>query len=131
MLPLIFFMKNKGFTLTEIIITIVILGFMASLALPRYFIQQESVKVSEGVSLAGLYFDAQQRYFLDHSAYTANCALLDIAVTPKFFNAPTCAASGSIVSIQRTGGAYTITVSSAGVYACAACTANQRQYLPK
>ena len=37
-------MRNKAFTLTEAIVVIVILGVMASLAIPRYGITMESFR---------------------------------------------------------------------------------------
>lgn len=78
-------MKTDGFTLIEIIIVIVILGMMATLALPRYFAQQETAIFSEGVSAAQMYYSAQQRYFLDKGVFSSDCDQLDLTLAPTNF----------------------------------------------
>ena len=46
-------MNKKGFTLIEIIIVIVILGILATLALPRITGQMESAKAAEAMNIFG------------------------------------------------------------------------------
>lgn len=107
----------------ELIIVIVILGVVATLAIPRMSGTTEQARLSEGISAIESFHAAQMRYALEHSgAYTNNCTLLDIDITPKNFGAPVCAASGS-VSMTRNGGAYTVTETIAGVFSCSgSCT---------
>jgi type IV pilus assembly protein PilE len=124
-----------GFTLIEIIMVIIILGVLASWAVPRITQSQEVARLSEAVQILKSYRGAEERWLLDHGAYTADCTDLDVAATPSNFDVPTCAANG-VVSIQRTGGAYTVTATppvTAGqkdTYNCAACSAFLNRYLP-
>jgi general secretion pathway protein G len=125
-------MRTKyGFTLIEVVIVIIIMGLMASFAIPRLTQSREAARLSEGVQILKTYRSAQDRWNLDHAAFTNDCNDLDVTLTPTNFNAPTCVNDGS-VSIQRTGGAYTITATAANVYSCAGagCTAYLNRYLP-
>ncbi|MFL0790930.1 MAG: type IV pilin protein, partial [Prochlorococcus sp.] len=42
--------KTKGFTLTEVLITIVIVGILSAVALPNYFRQVQRTRQSEAAS---------------------------------------------------------------------------------
>jgi prepilin-type N-terminal cleavage/methylation domain-containing protein len=120
---------KSGFTIVELIIAVVIMGLIASIAIPRLNQSREAARLGEGVQLLRALRAAEDRWNLDHGAYTNDCNDLDITVAPTNFNAPTCANNGS-VSIQRTGGAYTLTATAANVYSCAGCTAYLTRYLP-
>ena len=120
---------RHGFTLVELIVTIIIMGLLASIAIPRISQSKEAARLSEGVQILKSFRLAQERWNLDHGAFTNDCTDLDVTFTPTGFNQPTCAADGS-VSIARTGGAYSITVSAANVYSCAACSGYLKHYLP-
>ena len=123
-------MRTKyGFTLIELVVVMVLMVLLASFAVPRLTQSREAVRLSEGVQVLKTYRGAQERWRLDRGVYTADCTDLDVTLTPTNFNAPTCAADGS-VSIQRTGGAYTVTASATEVYTCGACTIYLQRYLP-
>ncbi len=122
----IFFRKylNKAFTMVEVIIVIVILGVIASLAIPRFMGQNEKAICGEAVGLLSTLRGAQARYFLERGAYAGgDCSVLDVDLTARNFNLPpTCTAGTGAVSLTRTGGAYTVTFSIAGVFTCPLCT---------
>jgi prepilin-type N-terminal cleavage/methylation domain-containing protein len=121
---------KRGFTILEIVITIIIIGALATLSFPRLLETREVARLGEGVHALQVFHAAQLRYNLDHSPNYANdCDLLDVTLAPANFNPPTCAATGS-VSIQRTGGAYTLTVNLANAYSCAGCSVYLNRYLP-
>lgn len=63
--------KNKGFTLIEMIVVIVIIGVLAAIAYPSYFKYVEDGRITEGKSL--LMNDAQfmQSWYLDKGKYTS------------------------------------------------------------
>jgi type II secretory pathway pseudopilin PulG len=113
------------------VVVILIMGLLASIAIPRLTQSREAARLSEGVQALKTLRSAQERWKLDHGTYTAtaDCTDLDVTVNPTNFGAPTCGADGS-VSITRTGGAYTVTASAAEVYTCAACSAYLNRYLP-
>jgi prepilin-type N-terminal cleavage/methylation domain-containing protein len=116
-------MNNKSaFTLLEIVITVVILSFLISMALPRYLITLEKTKTAEAMNILTALKDAQILYKYENGAYTATPGDLDVTIpTPANFNDPTVAAD-PIASIQRKTGApydYTLTIDANGAIKCA------------
>ena len=108
----------------ELIIVMVILGVIATLAIPRMTGSREQAVASEAFSASETLHSAQKRYELEHGTgvFTNNCALLDVDIAPRNFGAPACTAVGS-VSMSRNGGAYTITKNIAGTFSCSGtCT---------
>jgi type IV pilus assembly protein PilE len=62
--------KNKsGFTLLEIIIVIIIVGVLASLALPRFFRTVEYSRGTEALTNLSAIRQATERYYLQRSTY--------------------------------------------------------------
>src|SRR3990167_6504303 len=56
--------KNKGFTLLEIIIVVIIVGVLASLALPRVFSNVEFSRSTEAMAAVGAIRSAMERCLL-------------------------------------------------------------------
>ena len=123
--PLFLNMK-KAFTLSEVIIVVIILGIIATLAIPRMTGMREQATAAEAFSALETLHAAEKRYELEHGTgvFTNNCALLDVDMAPKNFAAPVCAATGN-VSMTRTGGTYTITksIGTPSVFSCAGACA--------
>jgi type IV pilus assembly protein PilA len=117
---------KKAFTLIEIIIVIVILGVVATLAIPRMTGTTEQATLSEAVSALESLHAAEKRYELEHPGTYAACAALDVDIVPKNFSAPVCSAASGDVSMTRNGLGYTVTKSIAGVFSCPACPASLR-----
>jgi len=117
----------------EIIIVIVILGVLATLAIPKLLGPREQAIFSEGTSALHAMHGAQLRRALERSgAYSAqaDCSDLDVTVTPKNFSAPACTAAGA-VSVTRPGASgYTLSVDAAGTFTCPACPAHLKVYCP-
>jgi prepilin-type N-terminal cleavage/methylation domain-containing protein len=116
--------KNKsGFTLTEVIITVIIVGVLASLALPRFTGVFERVRASEGVQILTSLLGAQKAYKLENGSYSDDPALLDIEIDrAQNFDITTIAVDDdatNVAEIQRNNGGYTLSIDEDGVIGCA------------
>ena len=84
--------KNKGFTLLEIIIVVIIVGVLASLALPRLFSTVEFSRSTEAMATIGSVRQAMERCMLRNgSGDYANCnefKAAEIADIPDPANEP-------------------------------------------
>ncbi|MBI5024074.1 MAG: prepilin-type N-terminal cleavage/methylation domain-containing protein [Candidatus Omnitrophica bacterium] len=73
--------QNKsGFTLLEIIIVIIIVGVLASLALPRFFATVEFSKSTEALNAMGVLRGSMERCYLASAGTYATCALASLDV---------------------------------------------------
>lgn len=113
-----------GFTIIEIIIVIVIIGVLASVAMPSYNSSVERTKSAEGIQVLMAIRDAQEIYFFENgSYYTGNDINGNLDVTINAldnFNMPTAPNPAvGVVQIQRIGGAYTFTIDNNGTITCA------------
>lgn len=117
------FMKNRAFTLMELIVTIIVVGILASLALPRFFYTIEKSRTAEAISILETLRNAQEIYKLEKGAYTVTLTSLDVTITPKYFLTPTVSAN-PIASIQRSAGGYNYTfkIDSVGTVTCTGIT---------
>lgn len=80
--------KPYSFTLTELVIVLVIVSLLAGLALVRFFHVQNRMRSQEGVSILQEIYGAQKRYRLYHGSYagTGEIDKLDVTVrTPENF----------------------------------------------
>jgi prepilin-type N-terminal cleavage/methylation domain-containing protein len=74
-------LNNQGFTLLEIIIVIIIIGVLASLAMPRFFSTVEYSRATEALASLQTTRSAIERCYIQTNAY-ASCgtfADLDVA----------------------------------------------------
>ena len=115
-------LKNRsGFTLLEVIIVIIIVGVLASLALPRFFSTIEYSRGSEAMQSIATVRQSMERCYLMRVSYTGPCASfanLDVenpntAPNAHFTYAITSAATAYTIIATRTtleGGSTTGTV---------------------
>ena len=64
--------KESGFTLLEIIIVIIIVGVLASLALPKFFKTVEYSRATEALASLNAVRQSMERCYLQRNSY-ANC----------------------------------------------------------
>jgi len=103
---------KKAFTLLELIIVVIIIGILASIAIPKFLTVTEKTKTAEALNILGAIRNAQLRYYARHQSYI-NCMSietnpcdLDISVSPpKYYSgvhaldgisSPWCDAIGQI-----------------------------------
>jgi len=73
-----FFGRKIGFTLTEILIVVIILGILAVLALPMMVKTMEKAKTGEAVSNLSLIRTGQKIYFLEYGFFSGDIASLNV-----------------------------------------------------
>ena len=82
---MMWFYKKKGFTLLELMIVVIIVGILASLAIPRFIGARNRAIKAEAYNMLGAIRSSQMRYYLeydnDYYASGADIAALDIEST--------------------------------------------------
>jgi prepilin-type N-terminal cleavage/methylation domain-containing protein len=118
---------QKGFTLVELAIVIVIIGVLASFGVPRFRDAVERSKAGESLNYLSAVRAAQERYHAREGTYASDMADLDVSMpAPKYFTAGTIAAGATAdlesswtLTLTRVGasagyGAYTVTFTELG-----------------
>jgi len=75
---IVFFGRKIGFTLTELLIVVVIIGVIAVLALPMLVKTIEKAKVGEAMSNLNLIRTGQKIYFLEYGGFSPDIDSLNI-----------------------------------------------------
>ncbi len=98
--------KKKGFTLIELMTVVIIVGILASVAVPLYRGQVKRAMASEGAALLGSVRTAERVYYAEHGRYTDDKTKLGIDTTGnKYFIDYT---------VELTGGGTGFTASTTG-----------------
>ena len=119
--------NQRGFTLVELAIVIVIIGVLASFGVPRFRSAVERSKAGEAFAYAASIRAAQERYHARSGAYATTVASLDVSMdAPTYFTfaEPVAGTTADIQSswkmtLTRAGsnagfGAYTVVWSETG-----------------
>ena len=78
--------REKGFTLVELMIVVVILGVLASIAIPRFIKLVNKAKITEAKTILRQIIDLETTYYQINSSYVAFIEGQDCA--PIAFNQP-------------------------------------------
>ncbi|MBN1793860.1 MAG: prepilin-type N-terminal cleavage/methylation domain-containing protein [Candidatus Omnitrophica bacterium] len=118
-------MKNRGFTLIEVLIVVIILGILASIAVPQYANSIEKAKTGEAKTNLGSILTGEKLYYLEWESYvnatdmSAINAILDVDISGRYFAYEVCGATdlGFTAIATRNGGPWhgqTITMDQTG-----------------
>ena len=110
--------KNKGFTLIEVMIVVVIIGILAAVAIPNYSEYVTRSRVPEAISGLSDMRVRMEQYFQDNRTYVGACTAGTVAPLATATNF-TFACSNLAVTT------YTITATGTGPMSGFAYTVNQ------
>ena len=71
-------MKNKAFTLVELLVVILIIGILAAITVPKYRLVIAKSRVSPLLPLGRGIQESQEHYFLSNGKYSSNFDELDV-----------------------------------------------------
>jgi len=108
--------SNKGFTLIELMIVVVIVGILAALAIPRFMRSTTKAKQSEARGILKQVYTMQRAYFVEYETYCLNGVVLNAGN-------PTAYAILAIELMPPTRYSYVMSVPSPTQFTCTA-TAN-------
>ena len=120
--------KRQGFTLLELIIVIIVIGILASIALPRYIRIAEKGRAGEAKNMLSAVRSAQMRYAAQYATYAGNISTLDINLPAAKYYTIAATGAGSnmsdetvvIATATRTGtdnpslGSYVLNITMGG-----------------
>ena len=69
---------RKGFTLVEVLIVVIIIGILASIAVPQYMTSIEKARSGEAAVNIGSVRTSVDRYWYQNASITSNFAYLDV-----------------------------------------------------
>lgn len=72
--------RRDGFTLTELLTVVLVIGVLAAAALPQYRLAVGKARFTQGMVLAQAIAKAQQRYYMANGEYARDWAALDVTL---------------------------------------------------
>ena len=73
--------KRQGFTLIELLVVVLIMGILASVAMPQYFKSVEKSRAAEATSVLSSIASAQERAYMQKGTYVTKVDELDVGIS--------------------------------------------------
>ncbi len=105
--------RSFGFTLLELLVVVIIVGILATVALPQFGKMIRRSRVAEAENIIGAVLTAELLYYGEHAEYAAAFANLMVSTPTSAnynFGAPTVAGTACGVAATGVGGAAGLTV---------------------
>lgn len=96
---------NRGFTLIELMITVAIIGILASIALPAYSDYVRRGKISEATATLSDLRVRQEQYYQDNRTYVSGGTTCGVAMPVQQFFTFTCTGTATSYTLTATGNA--------------------------
>jgi prepilin-type N-terminal cleavage/methylation domain-containing protein len=71
---------RSGFTLLELVVVVIIIGILASVAVPQYMVTVERSRLAEGLGILGSLREAQLRYYAENGVYANDIDNIDVVI---------------------------------------------------
>jgi len=127
--------NNKGFTLTEIMVTVLLVAILASIAIPQYMKVVERQRSVEALGILSAIAKSQERFFSINEKYTLKFSDLDADLVDFVTNLPPTGATfhnrafefkisgeadadGRITATRNTGTYCIVRIYETGVVCC-------------
>ena len=141
---------RKGFTLIELLVVVLIMGILASVAMPQYFKSVEKSRSAEAIGILSAIASAEERIYMKTGSYSKKFEDFDIGtsnlnyftITHLAYDSAATGGAGFVVkrTIEAGGGlgAYMISVhlpktpgTGERYWSCSPASAGCRSFLPK
>lgn len=101
--------KNKGFTLIELMVTVAILGVVASIAIPAYTGYLKTARETEAKNNIAAFILAQEEYFLEENDYFAGANVTQLNTNSNGLWSVSPGADGNVNFTYATSGVTSTT----------------------
>lgn len=102
--------QEEGFSMTELMVVLVIIGILTLLALPRFMNVTTQAKMSEAKMMLRQVHALQKSYYFEHDNYAADVALLQFEQPPLITDGGTARYRVAVESAE--GAAFVATATS-------------------